>query len=133
MTSRTMRSVTIPRNSPDTSRATIRRELDLGLSNAKMKTFESKKALLGILGLPDVLPQLGKPYGAPGSGIDGHPDISGTEQAEVCPVFHQRSPNRLRLRGEQARSHEPIQELGFRTAELERERRFHSNTIVFPW
>src|SRR3972149_5877481 len=58
MTSRTTRSVTTPRKSPVTSSSTIRWEFDRFRSKEKMKTLESKKALLGILGLPNVPPKV---------------------------------------------------------------------------
>src|SRR5438309_957444 len=57
MTSRTMRSVTTPRSSPAASFSRIRWEFDRGRSKPNRNTFESRTALVGILGLPDLLPK----------------------------------------------------------------------------
>src|SRR2546427_157354 len=56
MTSRTMRSVTTPRTSCVASFSRIRWEFGRGRSKPNRNTFESRTALVGILGLPDLLP-----------------------------------------------------------------------------
>ena len=57
----------------------MRRELERGLSWPKMSTFESRKALLGILGLPHILPELSGGYAALRGSLERSPEILGAQ------------------------------------------------------
>src|SRR3972149_4112017 len=121
MTSRTTRSVTTPTRSPPARSSRIRFEFDEGRSKPKMNTFESKKALLGIFGLPHVRPQLCEGDAPPRGRLDGGPEVPGPQQAEVRAVLHERGPNRLRLRREEPGPDEAVQQLRLGASELDGE------------
>src|SRR2546425_9141403 len=107
MTSRTMRSVTTPRRSPAASFSRIRWEFDRGRSKPNRNTFESRPALVGILGLPDLLPKFRRRDAPARLRIEGGPEVAGTEEPQVRPVLDQGGAEGLGLRCEQPGSDEP--------------------------
>src|SRR6267378_8389507 len=98
MTSRTIRSVTTPRSSPVASFSKMRWEFDRGRSKPNRNTFESRTALVRILGLPDLLPKFRRRDAPPGLRVEGGPDVAGAEKPEVRTVLDQGGPKGLGLR-----------------------------------
>src|SRR3989304_6202806 len=125
-----MRSVTTPCTAPSERSRTRRRELDPGRSRAKRKTLESRNALVGILGLLHVPPELLVRHPAGLHRLEGGPEILRTQEPQVRAILHERRPDGLRLRREQAGPDETVEELGLGPAELDGERRFHSIFIA---
>src|SRR2546430_16901268 len=112
MTSRTMRSVTTPRKSPAASFSRMRWEFDRGRSKPNRNTFESRTALVAILGLPDLLPQFRGRDAPARLRVEGGPEVAAAQESQVRPVLAQGSAEGPRLRREASGSDEPAQPLG---------------------
>src|SRR5467141_4355071 len=114
MTSRTIRSVTTPRSSPVASFSKMRWEFDRRRSKPNRNTFESRTALVRILGLPDLLPKLRRRDASPGLRIEGGPEVVRAKEAQVRPVLDQGRSKGLGLRRKQSGSDEAVEEFRFR-------------------
>jgi len=99
----------------------MRRELDRGLSKPKMKTLESKKALVGILSLLHILPKLSGGHATFRARHDRGPEVLGSQEAKVSAVLHERGADGFRFSREQSGSNEPIEERCLGSPELDRE------------
>src|SRR2546427_6912218 len=130
MTSRTMRSVTTPRSSPAASFSRMRWEFDRGRSKPNGNTLESRTALVGILGLPDLLPKFRGRDAPARLRIEGGPEVACPEESQVRPILDQGGAEGLGLRREQSGSDEPVEQLRLCPSELDRQRGFHSTLIV---
>ena len=97
----------------------MRREFDRGLSKPKMNTLESEKALIGILGLPDILPELSGRHAAFWTRSDCGPEVLGAQEAKVSTVLHECGADGLRFRCEQSGSNEPVEERCLGSSELD--------------